>query len=814
MKVQFYLTDVTYRVLKGKAVVHLYGRTPKGEQVAIHDGSFEPYFFVQPRDAQKAKDDLLALSVKDKRDEYRVVRVEDVTKNVNEHPQKLLKAIVNIPSGVPLLKDEIRKSPAVKECYEYDIKFVRRYLIDKGLEPMTLIEAEGEKVKETSRVPIIKASSVKPASDGTYAKPRILAVDIETYNPLGKRVLVDKHPVIMIALYGENFKKILTWKKFESDAEGIEFLPSEADMLTRFKELIAEYGPDILAGYYSDGFDLPYLIKRAAKYKMLLDIGLDYSELKINGTTQTTVQTTGIVHVDVFKFIKKVIGRGMETDVFTLDAVAEELLGENKHDVNLDILAKCWDDASPKLDEFAKYNLQDAKLTHDLCLKILPDMIEFVKVIGLPLWDVNRMTFSQFVEWYLIKQAEKFNEVVLNRPTFHQQQGRMMARFKGALVFEPKPGLYDNIVVFDYRSLYPSIIASHNISPGTMNITDCKRMHNVPLDGEKYTICLDRKGFLSTVIEDIIVRRAEIKAQLKKQAKQDPLLRGRSEALKVLANSVYGYLGFAPARWYSFEAGQSVTAYGRHYITKVIDAAQKAGFTVLYSDTDSVFLMLGTKTEKDAMAFMEEINKELPGLMELDYENFYPRGVFVSTKSATESGAKKKYALIDRKGSLKIRGFETVRRNTAFIAKDVQKGVLQMVLGEGKPEKAIAYVKEVIADLKQNKVPLEKVVIWTQLTKDPREYESVGPHVAAAKRMQERGTLVGPGDIIKYVVTRGKGKIRDRVKLEDEATQDEYDSDYYIENQVLPAVERILAVFGVSTDELEKKGTQSTLGSW
>ncbi|HSU72261.1 MAG TPA: DNA polymerase domain-containing protein, partial [Candidatus Binatia bacterium] len=418
-----------------------------------------------------------------------------------------------------------------------------------------------------------------------------------------------------------------------------------------------------------------------------------------------------------------------------------------------------------------------------------------------------------FVEWYLIKQAAKFNEVVLNHPTHHQQQGRMMARFKGALVFEPRPGLYENIVVFDYRSLYPSIIASHNISPGMMNVPGCKVETKVPFDGEDIRICQDRKGFVSAVIGDIILQRAKIKEQIKRTAKKDALLLARSEALKVLANSVYGYLGFAPARWYSFSGGQSVTAYGRHYITQVIDKAREAEFTVLYSDTDSVFLMLGQKTEQDALDFMKRINKDLPELMELDYENFYPRGLFVSIK-ASEAGAKKKYALMDRKGNLKIRGFETVRRNTAFIAKDVQKDVLQMVLGEGKPEKAVAHVKQVIQDLRQNKVPLEKVVIWTQLTKDPREYESVGPHVAAAKRLQARGTMVGPGDMIKYVVMKGKGKIRDRVQLEDEAQQDEYDADYYIENQVLPAVEKIFAVFGVSVDELEQKGLQKTLGSF
>jgi DNA polymerase I len=813
-KLQFFLTDITYRTVDSKAVVHLYGRTPDGKQVCVHDGHFEPYFYILPKDDVDALEkELLALKVTDKRDEYRVVRVDHVRKNVNEHARDLLKVIVNQPSGVPLLKDAIRKHPLVRECYEYDIKFVRRYLIDRKLQPMTLIEATGEQRAEHSRVPVLNATSVVQASDETLVKPRTLAVDIETYNPMGKRIIPEQHPILMLALYGDDFRKVITWKHFPTKEKYIEFVPSEADLLERFKQLVEEYKPDILAGYYSDGFDLPYIIKRAAKYKLKLDLGLDHTEMKISGTSQTTVQLTGIVHVDIYKFIKKVLGRSMHTSTFSLDAVAGELLGEQKHDVDLDRLAPAWDEGSAKeLDTFAKYNLQDTKLTYDLTHKVLPNIIEFVKIIGLPLWDINRMSFSQLVEWYIIKQATAFNEVTLNRPSYTQQTGRMMARFKGALVFEPTPGLYNDIVVFDYRSLYPSIMASHNISPGTLNCTDCPDAKEVPLEGEHYHFCMKKRGFLSTVIEDLITRRGRIKEMLKKNGK-DPLLVGRSEALKVLANSFYGYLGFAPARWYCFECGQSVTAYARHYISTTIEQAQQEGFKVLYSDTDSVFLMLGDKKKEDATRLVERINRDLPKLMELEYENFYPRGIFVAVK-ASESGAKKKYALIDAKGNLKIRGFETVRRNTAFIARDTQKDVLQIILKEGDTAKATAHVKQVIADLKANKVPLEKVVIWTQLTRDPREYASVGPHVAAAQRLQARGTPVGAGDMIKYVVTKGKGKIRDRVKLEDEARQDEYDPDYYIDNQVIPAVERIFAVLGVKIEELTQQSSQSTLGGF
>ncbi len=808
---RFFLTDATHRLEDGKASIHLYGRTEDGKVVCVHDDTFEPYFYVTPRNADAIKEEFIKLKIVEKEIEYKVTRIEEVTRNLNEHPQKMLQIFVNLPAGIQVIREAIRKHPAVKDSYEYDIPFVRRYLLDKKLQPLTLIEAKGESYAERSRVPVLKARSVAQASDDVV-KPKVLSFDIETYNSAGK-VQMDKDPILMVAFYGENYHKLVTWKKFPTDDKHIEFVQTEADMLKRVKEIIEEYKPDILTGYFSDGFDLPFLIKRAAKYKLAMDFSLDGSEIRIGGKTNTSVQITGITHVDIFKFIRNVVGRSMSTDSLSLDAVSKELIGEGKHEVDLDNLSKAWDTNDPILADYARYNIQDTKLTYDLCMKVLPNMIEFVRIIGVPLWDINRMSFSQLVEWFIIKQASLAHETILNKPSYSQQTGRMTQRFKGALVFEPTPGLYESIAVFDYRSLYPSVIVSQNISPGMLNCLCCPSVDEVPLEGEHYRFCKKRRGFLSRILEDLISRRARIKEMIKHETKKDPLLAARSEALKVLSNSFYGYLGFAPARWYSFECGQSVTAYSRHYITLAIESAQKEGFRVLYSDTDSIFLMLGKKQKEDAVEFVKKLNQTLPSPMELEYENFYPRGLFVAVKSS-EAGAKKKYALIDSKGKLKIRGFETVRRNTSFVAKDIQKDVLQIVLGEGNAKKAAEHVKTIISDLKANKIPLDKVVICTQLTKDISEYDSVGPHVAAAKRLQDRGTIVRPGDIIKYVVTKGKGKIRDRVKLEDEAKQDEYDGEYYIEHQVLPSVERIFAVLGISSDELEKKGSQSTLGGF
>ncbi len=809
VNIRFFPLDITYKVVNGKPLIYLFGKSLEGTQICVVD-DFEPYFYVIPKQLD-VKQKLVSLKLEEDQENYFVTKVEEVKKRFLEKEVNALKVFVNIPKAVPKIKDIVREWDFVSGVFEYDILFVRRYLIDKGITPMTLVEADCESLIEKSKVHCFKANKIKQFSDDTLKNPKVLAVDIETYNPIGKMMIPEEHPILMVALYGENFKKVITWKQFPTNEKYIEFVKSEADLIDRLKEIIEDFRPDIISGYFSDGFDFPYIKTRAKKYRIKLDLGLDFSELTISGRAEKTASITGIVHFDVFKFIRKVISKTMETDIFTLEAVSQEILGDKKHDIDVEGLAKAWDDTNIKLEEYCKYNLHDSKLAYDLCQKVFPNIIELIKIIGLPLFDINRMSFSQFVEWYIIKQAKNFNQINPNKPSYREQERRMNYRLKGGFVFEPKPGFYHNIVVFDYRSLYPTIIASHNISIDTLNCTCCEG-DKVPTDRGDFWFCKNKKGFLSSIIEDLITRRARIKEMLKKDNK-DNLLVARSQALKDLANAFYGYLGFAPARWYSVECAESTTGYARHYVKDVIEKAKKEGFSVLYGDTDSCFVLLEQKTKQDAVKFVEKINLELPGLMELEYENFYPSGIFVSIKIA-ESGAKKKYALIDEKGIIKIRGFETVRRNWSFIAKDVQKNVLDLILRENNPEKALEHVKKTIDDLRDNNIPLKKLVIFTQLRKNIENYESFGPHVAAAQRMKNKGISVGPGTMIKFVVTKGKGKIRDRVKLEDETTQKEYDGEYYINNQIIPSLEKIFEALGIDLNQSITKEGQSTLSGF
>jgi DNA polymerase elongation subunit (family B) len=802
MELRFYLLEADYKVVGEKPVIQLYGRTTDGKQICVVDEGFEPYFWVINEKDALAR--LEKLSIEQKERKTAVIKTELHQKNFLGKSIEAIKAYTRLPADIPVLREQINFA----QCLEADVPFAKRYLIDKKITPLCLCEAKGEFLNQRLRIPVFKAESVVQVSDDV-ASPNMLAFDIETRSPLGKIAVPEQDPIIMLAFYRENFQKVITWKKFKTNLGYVEFVNSEAELIERFKETIEEQKPDIVCGYFSDGFDMPYIKARAEKYKINLDVGLDYSGIRMRKGRIASASITGITHIDIFRFVKQVIGKSLETTLYDLNSVAAELLEEEKEKVDLDQLPEAWEKNTEQLEAFCKYNLQDAYLTYKLTEKLMPNMTELVKIVGLPLFDASRMSFSQLVESHLITQAQRFNELIPNKPSYEESRSRRTRSYTGAFVYEPKPGLYKDVVVFDFRSLYPSIISAHNVSPDTLNCECCPEAEPAP--GEQSRFCRKKKGFIAAVIEDIINRRMRIKEIIKK-GRKDKMLDARQDALKTIANAMYGYMGFFAARWYCLECVKSITAYGRHYIHKVIDKAKKK-FNVLYADTDSVFMTLDGKKRGEVEKFIDTINMELPGLMELEYEGLYPAGIFVSTKEKS-AGAKKKYALMTEEGSIKIKGFETVRRNLSLIAKETQEKVLNIILKESNVKKAFEYTGEVISKLRNREVPLEKVIIHTQLQKEITTYDAIGPHVAIAQRMREEGKPIGAGSLIKYVVVQGKERIRDRARLPEEVGGNNYDAEYYIHNQVLPAVEKIFEVLGMNINELLEEKKQSKLSKF
>jgi DNA polymerase, archaea type len=822
-QIVFFPFDITYKIKEGKPIIIMYGKTDN-TQICVQVSQVEPYFYVHPTgNMPELIKDIKKTTAAHRNDVAQVTSVQQVEKKINGKATTLLKVFTSIPAYVPALKRAIELHHSVKVCYEYDILFKRRFLMDNGITPLLPLAITGRFVQERSRVPVFEAKTIKPADIEDTVQTRILSVDIETYAP-DFEMNPEKNPIIMIAVYGKNpqtkavFKKVVTWKRFPTVHSEIEFVAGEYEMLQRFKELVDEFKPDIITGYNTDGFDFPYIATRAKKYKINFDIGLDYSSISVKNRS-TDVAITGIVHLDLLQFVRRVLGRSLETNSYKLDNVAQELLNEQKIPVDIADLAGSWD-RNKGLEQFALYNLHDARITYNLCTTILPNIEELVKIVGLPLFDISRMSFSQLVENYILTQCKNSDEVAPNKPDSIQIKQRRVQSYEGGFVFQPTPGLYNNIAIFDFRSLYPTIIISHNITPSAYRCSCCHEI--IAETGDWF--CTKKKGFLSIVLEDIVTRRMRIKEIIKSSSEKNILLEARSTALKLLANSFYGYLGFAPARWYSFESARNVTALGREHIQQVIGSAKKHGFSVVYGDTDSIFMKLGEtqksqkstiseKTKDDAIKFINRINAKLPGMMELEYEGYYPAALFVGTKS-TGIGAKKRYALLDNAGRITIKGFEAVRRNTSRITKEVQEKVLEILLKEEDVQKARTFVKKTIEQLRNRTLPAERVVITTQIKKPLDAYNSIGPHVAVARRMVVAGTPVSPGTVVQYVVIEGKGIIRERARLVEELDNNNYDVEYYINNQIIPAVEKIFEVFDISIEDDINKKDQTSLNKF
>lgn len=140
----------------------------------------------------------------------------------------------------------------------------------------------------------------------------------------------------------------------------------------------------------------------------------------------------------------------------------------------------------------------------------------------------------------------------------------------------------------------------------------------------------------------------------------------------------------------------------------------------------------------------------------------------------------------------------------------MQEHVLKKVL-EDKKEEALSYVKSIIQDLKQGKIPISKLIIKTQITRELTDYSSQGPHVAVAQKMKEKGERIYPGMLVEYIITKGTGLIRDRAKIPKEVKEGEYDADYYLNNQLIPAVASIFAILGYTEEDIFKESAQKGL---
>jgi len=843
MKTQFIPIDYDYFDFQGKNYAKIIGRDNSGKRICVID-SCPVYLWALLKDNLKQdkinklieKIKKIKLDVKNR--QTKVEKVELHEKNFLGKKVQALKVFATNYKDLHDIADKLG-FPEIEKRRGYDLGYITHYIIEKKLLPLNWYEISGELldnsedfggigmhldvdscIKLDNSVPRGGGPGLRGGAQSSF-KPKVLAYDIET-----DEIKIGEGEILMISLVSDNFKKVLTWKKCGDNSSVVgrgvgasrrgyskpsyvEYVKDEAELLEKFTEYVKKLSPDFLVGYFSDGFDLPYLKARADKFNVKLSLGLDNTQPKFTRGINLKAKINGIVHIDLLKFIRTAYSQYMQSETLSLNEVAKEFLGDTKKPFQIkhsSILGETdWKD-------YYEYNLHDSVLTLGLFKKMWPDILEFSKVMQEPVFEISRNGMSKNVESYIIHNLEKFNEIPEKHPGHDEiSQRRQREKYTGAFVFEPTPGLYEDIGVFDFTSCYGSTIVTYNLSRSTFLEKPEKDSYSIETGGKK--ISFSKKiGFVPEMLKELIEKRKKFKKELNQ--KPDVIKKARSNAFKLLANAYYGYQGFFGARYYSVEAAAATAAFAKKSIKESIEKIDKQGYKTIYSDTDSIAFLMNNKTEEQTKQFLKKLNSKLPGIMELELEGFFKRGLWVTTRAGT-TGAKKKYALLSKDNKIKIRGFETVRRDWCRLSRNIQDYVIRQILKDGNEKKALEYVKEIIKKLKQRKISKEDLIIKTQLKKPISEYKSISPHVIAAKKMAQRETPISQGNLIEYYIaeTRGKSKlIRDKVKLPDETTP--YDITYYLERQILPAIENIFNVFNINIKEIIEGKKQTTLGDF
>ncbi|MFH1752030.1 MAG: DNA-directed DNA polymerase [archaeon] len=797
------LLDLDYHNIEGKSVIRVYVKTSKGIE-RFEDKSFKPFFYALTRNKKELKQaiKLLPETTLDKEGKKLINAIKEVKKNNYEN---VLKLEFDNTTNLVQARKHLLNSKSIKELREYDILFVQRYLTLKNLEP-----TNGVKLKLDQNNCIKEIKTV----DKDYGiKLNLMAFDIEVLVSTGFPN-AKKDEIIFIALTTPEKTLSLTTAKTLQEKKNLKVFENEKEMIGFLKDIILKEKIDVLITYNGDGFDLPYLTDRAkvlgSDFKLLFE---SEPATERRGMYNST-ELKGIQHFDVYQVIRFLTRIGamnlMKND---LETVVENVFGIEKEKIGPKQMKEYWkSDKKELLEKIMKYNIEDTEYTLKLGEQYLTQFLGLSKLLKQKLFDASRTSTGSMVEKILINESFELKNLVPNKPTEQELSTRMKHTFTGAFVKEPIPGLHENIAILDFKSYHPSLLVSYNLSPEIMNCSCCKGTRKV----KSNYYCKKRKGFIPKVVMGLLEKRDKTKKEMKKFDKNSSeynSLYSEQWSYKIILNSIYGYCGFPGARWYAKEMITELYELVRSKIQETIKSLEKAGFIALYGDTDSCFAVVPkSKTRKELENFVEKYNKNLPGVMKLEFEGFYKRGIFVTKKEG--GAAKKRYALIDFEGNLKIVGFEYVRRDWSKLAKETQKEVINAVLLEGKPEKAIEIVKKKIKELKTGKVKKKELIILTQLKRSIAKYENIGPHVMAAKKAIAKGKQIKVGDILEFIITKNGKSISDKAMLAEFVKEGEYDTDYYINNQLLPAVMKIIRELGCTEEDLKHGGKQQTLGGW
>ncbi|MBD3343849.1 MAG: DNA polymerase II [Chitinivibrionales bacterium] len=648
-------------------------------------------------------------------------------------------------------------------AFESDVHPVDRYLMERSVKGGFEMRCDyPEKAHHLEvRNPHIRGKDVP-------FNLRVLSLDIETNADTGQ--------LYSIAFSGRNNSAFIIGD-MENRPE-IVFCSDEVDLLKKAFNALRKEDPDVIIGWSIVDFDLRVVQERCELHKIPFRIGREsvaaVIEVGQGDTVRRIARVPGRVVLDIPVMLRTHYSTFEE---YSLEHVAQTLLGKHKIITKTD---------REKIDEInrlfaqdklllARYNIEDAVLTREIfeTTKILPNAVERVKRSG-HLLDRPGGSIAAFDYLYLPR---------LHRAGYVARDVADVEKpavpLSGGYVMESKPGIYENVLVCDFRSLYPSIIMTFMIDPLGYASKSDKR-----ITGPVGPSFAREETILPKIISELMIARAEAKKA------GNPYL---SQAIKLLMNSFYGVLGTPACRFFSHDLADTITGTGRHILKETVRHIEKTtGYDVIYGDTDSLFILLGKGFEDRAGEIGAEIAAEVTAwlrheirerfkaysTLELEFETHF-RHFFMPTLRGGTQGSKKRYCgAVEQNGKLILhfKGLESARSDWTALAKEFQHEIYMRVF-TGKPVEE--YILSVVKKVKEG-IFDDKLVYRKRLRKSLNDYAGhAPPHVQAAR------LLDSPRHSIAYYITREGPQPREKRTAP-------LDYNHYIDTQLKPIADSIL----------------------
>lgn len=665
--VNYILMNHSWRRVNNKPQVMLFVREINNKGMPSHqcktilvDG-FKPYFYVP-----------------DIEGEY-----------ISCYGDKISKIFCNLPSDIPIKRKSFDKT------FEADVLYSNRYTIDNGIEYALTIEDK----------------KVMPIDIDKTITPRTLFFDIEVLIPEGEMPDVQsaKYPIIAISTY-DNYTEdihIFTYKGRVVDERQSNY-DSESEMLKAFADYIYTCNFDIISGWYSEGFDVPYIMKRADMK------GADISGFsRIRSMYPDEKRWYGRSRIDYLQYFKKwsmPMGQLPSYDLKTIS----KTFGHFEY-VDYGAQMQRLTDADD-WETLVQYCINDS-----IALKLIEQNTKVIlfyeqlrKLTGVKIDDC--MSSSKMIESLLMRRGIK------PMPTRYYHDDKV--KIEGATVLTPPIGVVENVGVFDLKALYPSIILAFNLSP-------------------------DIDKMIPKVITELMDVRDEMKA-LRFAGKADEQLKTSEQSLKYVINSFYGYLAFKGSRLYSNEIAGFITRMGREILQGIREFAESIGYNAVYGDTDSTFLGgiydvdSGKKLEKQIndylLVWANEKGVEESKAPIIEFEKLY-KSILFKKKIGTDEPAKKKYVgIVSWKDGVyeeKIdsKGVEFRRSDTPEVTKKLLYDFAITVLRDKDDAKAIQMVKDTYNAVKCGSLPLHDVGMPKGIRKLGNE---ASPHVRGMREFESK----------------------------------------------------------------------------